>query len=260
MLTIAKSGLNAAMHELKVVSNNVANASSTGFKASRSNFADIYAVASDARPQIDRGYGTRIMESQRTHIQGSLIETGGALDIAISGEGMFAVRRPETPEDLQFTRNGAIEMTLDGKLVSGDGHEFLSTDLEPITIPFSVEDANGRFRRLSQIMVENDGMVKASYGQGVDFNLAKLGLALFSDESKLAADGSNYFRASPGSGAPEVVAPLGARSGPLEPGFLEAANVDITSELNLMIRAQHAFSGVSRLMQSEVEIVRKFTG
>ena len=55
MLTIAKSGLNAAMHELKVVSNNVANASSTGFKASRSNFADSYAQASETRPEIDKG-------------------------------------------------------------------------------------------------------------------------------------------------------------------------------------------------------------
>ena len=103
-------------------------------------------------------------------------------------------------------------------------------------------------------------MVKASYGQGVDFNLAKLGLALFSDESKLLADGSNYFRTSPGSGEPEIVTPLGVRSGALEPGFLETANVDITSEMNLMMRAQHAFTGVSRLMQSEVEMVRKFTG
>ena len=69
------------------------------------------------------------------------METGGALDVAVNGEGMFVVRRPETPDDLQFTRNGAIELTLDGKLVSGDGHEFLSADLTPITIPFSVEDA-----------------------------------------------------------------------------------------------------------------------
>ena len=260
MLTIAKSGLDAAMHELKVVSNNVANASSTGFKASRSSFSDSYAQASETRPEIDKGYGTHIREPQRSHAQGSLMETGGALDVAVSGEGMFIVRRPEAPEDLQFTRNGAIELRLDGKLVSGDGHEFLSADLTPITIPFSVEDANGRLRRLSQITVEDDGMIKASYGQGVDFNLAKLGLALFSDESKLLADGSNYFRTSPDSGAPEIVTPLGVRSGALEPGFLEAANVDITSELNLMMRAQHAFSGVSRLLQSEVEMVRKFTG
>lgn len=260
MLTIAKSGLNAAMHELKVVSNNVANASSTGFKASRSSFADSYATSSDTMQQIDKGYGTRVLQSQRSHVQGSLRATGGALDVAVNGEGMFVVRRPETPEDLQFTRNGAIEMTLEGKLVSSDGHEFLSTDLEPITVPFFVVDDNGRQRRLSQITVQDDGMVKASYGQGVDFDLAKIGLALFADENKLAADGSNYFRTSPGSGAPEIVAPLGLRSGPLEPGFLETANVDITNELNLMIRAQHAFSGVSRLMQSEVEIVRKFTG
>ncbi|MEC7266155.1 MAG: hypothetical protein VXV74_01885, partial [Pseudomonadota bacterium] len=95
------------------------------------------------------------------------METGGALDVAVNGEGMFVVRRPEAPEDLQFTRNGAIELTLDGKLVSGDGHEFLSADLTPINIPFSVEDANGRLRRLSQITVEDDGMIKASYGQGV---------------------------------------------------------------------------------------------
>ena len=260
MLTIAKSGLNAAMHELKVLSNNVANASSTGFKASRSSFVDSYAQASETRPEIDRGYGTIVREVHRSHAQGSLRETGGALDVAVNGEGMFVVRRPETPDDLQFTRNGAIELTLDGKLVSGDGHEFLSDELTPITIPFSVEDAEGRPRRLSQITVEDDGMVKASYGQGVDFNLAKIGLALFSDESKLIAEGSNYFRTSPGSGEPEIVTPLGVRSGALEPGFLETANVDITSEMNLMIRAQHAFTGVSRLMQSEVEMVRKFTG
>jgi len=260
MLTIAKSGLNAAMHELKVLSNNVANASSTGFKASRSSFVDSYVQASDTRPEIDRGYGTLVREAQRSHAQGSLVETGGALDVAVNGEGMFVVRRPETPEDLQFTRNGAIELTLEGKLVSSDGHEFLSDELTPITIPFSVEDAEGRLRRLSQITIQDDGMVKASYGQGVDFSLAKIGLALFSDESKLIADGSNYFRTSPGSGEPEIVTPLGVRSGALEPGFLETANVDITSELNLMIRAQQAFSGVSRLMQSEVEIVRKFAG
>ena len=150
MLTIAKSGLNAAMHELKVLSNNVANASSTGFKASRSSFVDSYAQASETRPEIDMGNGTIVREAQRSHAQGSLRETGGALDVAVNGEGMFVVRRPETPDDLQFTRNGAIELTLDGKLVSGDGHEFLSDELTPITIPFSVEDAEGRPRRLSR--------------------------------------------------------------------------------------------------------------
>ena len=81
MLTIAKSGLSAAMHELKVVSNNVANASSTGFKASRSNFADSYAQASETRPEIDKGYGTRIRESHRSHIQGSLMERAARLTL-----------------------------------------------------------------------------------------------------------------------------------------------------------------------------------
>ncbi|CAI8338499.1 MAG: hypothetical protein CBD03_05190 [Rhizobiales bacterium TMED143] len=259
MLTTARSGLNAALHEIKTVSNNVANASSTGFKKSRSEFADSYGVASDMMQATATGKGTRILSSQRSHMQGSFQETGGALDVAINGEGMLVVRRPETPEKLEFTRNGAIELALDGKLVSSDGHEFLSTEEQPITIPFAVEDANGQVRRLSQINIKGDGTVQTSYGQGIDFDVAKLSLALFADESKLAADGRNYFLATPGSGAPEIVAPLGNRSGVLQPGFLETSNVDITDELNLMIRAQHAFSGVSRLMQSEVDIVRRFT-
>jgi len=99
MFNEIRSGFNAALHTIDVVSNNMANASTTGFKRSEAMFEDLYAsdlMASD----VDRGMASRVVENKRSHVQGSMIQTDGTLDMAVSGRGMFMLGALPGSEDL----------------------------------------------------------------------------------------------------------------------------------------------------------------
>ena len=117
---------------------NIANASSLGFKRSSASFSDVYTEMSNVRNADRVGNGVRQEAPRRNHSQGSLILTGNALDLGMNGQGMFILNTLEKLGELSYTRNGAINIREDGRLVSSDGLSYLDIESQEINLPFQI--------------------------------------------------------------------------------------------------------------------------
>jgi len=254
MLSVIRTGLNASMQEIAVLTNNISNASSTGFKRSQTEFADIYGATGDG---TNLGLGARTMDPRRQHGQGAFRETGGSLDVAISGDGMFVTQNALNGPEPRYTRNGSMSLDLNGNLITQDNSSYLDQNGDPIIVPFSAIKEDGGTAKLSEIRVAPDGQIVGSYGPQITINIAKLALAQFNDVSMLRAEGSNVFSATNESGDAVIGPAMENGAGSFQSGALEGSNVNMTFEMNSLIRAQQAFNGTSRLMQSEGEMVRR---
>ncbi|MDB2420459.1 flagellar hook basal-body protein [Paracoccaceae bacterium] len=255
MFNEIRSGFNAALHTIDVVSNNMANASTTGFKRSEAMFEDLYAsdlMASD----VDRGMASRVVENKRSHVQGSMIQTDGTLDMAVSGRGMFMLGALPGSEDLAYTRDGSFSLTKDGDVIAFDGRALLDVNKEPIKVP--MQDSEGRI--LAGLEIDYTGKVLVAYGSGSQSPIAQVGLAAFDNPGALKAGGQGqFFETAEASMVSNVDwQDRSAGFGRIESGFLEGSNADITEELILLMTAQQAFSAQSRLMQAESDITKKF--
>ena len=162
MLSVVRSGLSAASQEIAVISNNIANASSLGFKRSNASFSDVYTEMSDARNANRVGNGVRQEAPRRNHSQGSLILTGNALDLGMNGQGMFILNTTEKLGELAYTRNGAINIREDGKLVNSDGIAYLDINGQEIILPFRKVNAEGKEQSLSEVKVTAEGLLEAT--------------------------------------------------------------------------------------------------
>ena len=114
-----RAGFKAALHQIDVVSNNMSNAKTTGFKRSEAMFEDLYAN-NFSGSEIDRGMAARVIENKRSHIQGSMIQTKQTLDMAVSGRGMFMLSPLPGTTDLAYTRDGSFSLTKDGDVIAFD--------------------------------------------------------------------------------------------------------------------------------------------
>ena len=268
MISVIRSGMDAAIQKLDVVSNNIANAATTGFKKRDLNFVDMYSTAIRT-PTGDRiGNGVRTPEIRMIQTQGNLKTTDQALDLAIEGNGMFALRDQANPNSDLYTRDGSFGLNTDGVVVNREGYSLLSKENEEIKVPLTstgVLTANGfqEFNPPAKLTYDNilkDGSVEATYGGTNIVTVGKVGLASFSDPNRLQPIGSNLFRSSQASGEGVLGEAAGGEGrGKIHSGALEQANISITDELSNMIKAQQAFSGASRILQSDTEMVRKFT-
>ena len=265
MISVIRSGMSAALSDLDVTSNNIANAATTGYKKREASFTDVYAdtVAISVGKRV--GSGVRTPEIRFNGSQGNLKQTGSVLDLAIEGQGMFALRDENNPGELIYTRDGAFAVDVDGEISTTEGYKVLSSNGNPITVPMRAAaaiDANGvealADLPLTGVSVRSDGAVEATYGGNRIFVVAKVGLAGFADANRLTAIGNNLFRQNAQSGAGIVGEAITDGRGKIHSGALEMSNIDMTSELTKLIRAQQTFSGTSRLLQSETEMVRKF--
>ena len=151
MFSINRSGLDTANKEISVVSNKIAKANSTGFKKSRADFEEIFSQLDEQRNASITGMGSRSEEPKRLHSQGSLKQTGGALDLAVSGIGLFVLG--DTTENAlnSYTRDGALQIDRSQTIVTADGMPLLGTNNEPITVPFSIQNQNGTTEYLSAV-------------------------------------------------------------------------------------------------------------
>jgi len=248
------------MQEISVLTNNIANAGSVGFKRSQTEFSDIYMPSTERSGGKNLGLGTRLLDPRRQHGQGAFKETGGALDVAVNGPGMFVVQHPERGSLQKYTRDGAITLNVDGNLVTSDGSQYLDDRRNPIQIPFTTLKDDGTRAQLSEVEVLPDGTIKASYGNELSTDIAKLGLAQFSDVTKLKSEGRNLFTETDASGKARVGLALVNGAGSFQAGALEMSNVDMTTEMNFLVRAQQSFNGASRLMQTESDMVKRLIG
>jgi flagellar hook protein FlgE len=261
MISVIRSGMNASLKQLDVLSNNIANARTTGFKKSQATFEDIYADKTSFGPSGKIGHGSLNSDVRIMRSQGALEQTSEVLDLAIEGEGMFIVGAAgdNVETTAYFTRDGSFQLDQAGFISSPEGLRLKSVTMDDIEVPTSITE-DGAILFLSSLSIDETGSVNAKYGEDTSRVLAQIGMAQFPDISQLQENGRNLFRSTNASGAAEVTAAFTGTNGRIMTGTLEMSNINMSSELTTMIQAQQAFSGSSRLLQSETEMLRRLIG
>ena len=263
MLSILKSALNANSREMGIVSNNIANANSTAYKKSTANFEHIYSIHKSTDPDKFSGQGVGISDPRIQMSQGSLQATGGALDLAITGSGFFSVIQGDQIDSPFFTRDGSFNITANGEVVTNDGLKVMGYlgdgkgVIKNLIIPTTKQNSDQTTSIISNINVAPDGKITAVYGLDEEVIIGSFALASFINGPGLTPLGNNRFQNNAKSGVPNYGVPMNGSFGKIEAGNLERANVDITSEMVTMLKTQQAFSGVSRLLQAEVDITKR---
>ena len=249
---VAKTGLNAQQTRMQIIANNLANVNTAGFKRDRANFETLlYQVRRVAGDQVTAeanltssfsvGTGARIVNTQKTMTQGSLITTDNALDLAIEGGGFLQVLLPDGR--IGYTRNGALSTNAEGVLTSSSGYV-----VQPeIAIPDGV----------SQINISRDGIVSVLVAGGVGAEaIGQLQVADFTNRTGLQPIGESFYIETDSSGAPVVNNPNENGAGRLIQGALEASNVNVVTELVEMIETQRAYEVSSKSITSVDEMLR----
>lgn len=251
-LNIAASGMLAQQMNVEVISNNIANMNTTGFKRQRAEFQDLLyqtvervGAASGANGSlvptgIQLGVGVRAGGVYRISEQGNLQASGNRFDLAIQGRGYFRIELPDGTEGV--TRAGAFQLNDQGELVTQEGYRVLPN----VTIPTNAVD----------VIINEKGQVQTKLAGQIDFQqVGQLELAIFPNEAGLEALGNNLLRQSPASGNPNI-SPAGEPGfGTLRQGFLETANVNPVSEITSLITAQRAYEMNSKVIQTAEEMM-----
>jgi flagellar basal-body rod protein FlgG len=251
-LHVARTGLDAQNTKMQVIANNLANVNTTGFKKDRANFQALAyqqlvaaGAASDSENKfatgLSLGTGVALAGTSRIDTQGTLQETGGALDMAIEGGGYFQLQRSDGT--IGYTRDGNFSRTAEGTLVNSDGL--------PLIPQIQVPDGT------TSVTIGNDGTVSATIaGQTNPTNLGQIELANFANPSGLQSMGGNVLIETAASGAPQVgIAGLDGR-GTIKQGSLEGSNVNIVEELVDMIETQRAYEVNSKMIKSTDEMLQ----
>jgi len=251
-LSIAASGMQAQSLNIDVISNNLANVSTTGFKRSRADFQDLLyqniraaGAASSSENQvptgIQLGQGTRPVATQKIFIQGNYQNTGNELDIAIEGSGFFQIMQPNG--EIAYSRSGAFKLNSEGKIVTSDGYP-----LEPeISIPSNSVS----------VTIGMDGTVSAlKAGEVSSTEIGTIELAQFPNQAGLSSIGRNLYLKTEASGD-ETIGTAGKDGrGTLSQGNLEMSNVSVVDEMVNMITAQRAYEINSKSIQAADEMLQ----
>jgi len=251
-LWISKTGLSAQDKQLTTLSNNLANASTVGFKRDRVIFEDLlYQIKRQPGAQstqntqlpsgLQLGTGVRAVGTQKEFTSGSLQVTDQSLDLAINGRGFFQIQRPNG--EIAYTRNGQFQLSQENRVVDVNGFELLPA----IDLPAGTD----------RVTVGKDGIVSAHIAGEVDeVQLGTITLVDFVNPSGLQAIGSNHFVQTPGSGAPIEAAPGTDGVGSIEQGMLEGSNVDIVREMVDLITTQRVYELNSKVVSAADEMLR----
>ena len=245
-LWTAKTGLDAQQTRMQVISNNLANTNTTGFKRDRAVFQDLlYQTVRQPGAQssqdtqlpsgLSTGTGVRVVSTEKLFSQGNLSQTEDPLDLAIQGRGFFEVLTPDGT--LAYTRDGSFQMDSQGQMVTATGYA-----LQPgISIP---ENASG-------ITIGQDGTVTATLaGAAAPTQLGVIGLTDFINPAGLQSKGGNLYQETASSGAPtQGTAGIGGL-GSLIQGAVETSNVNVVEELVSMIETQRAYEISSKAIST----------
>jgi flagellar basal-body rod protein FlgG len=255
-LYIASTGMSAQERNVEVISNNIANMRTTGYKRQRAEFEDLLyqqisragSATSDQGTMLPAGLeigsGVRTVSAPRVMSQGTVNMTERELDVAVRGEGFFMVQLPDGRTG--YTRDGSFERSPDGELVTSTGYQ-----LDPgIVIPGTAKS----------VAISPDGMVSAVLNNDVaPTQLGQLQLARFTNKSGLEAMGDNLFLETPASGAPQIGVPNADGTGNLLQNYLEMANVNSVTEIADLIAAQRAYEMNSRVISGADEMMQSTT-
>jgi flagellar basal-body rod protein FlgG len=256
-LYTASSGMNAQQLNLDNVANNLANASTAGFRRRRVQFSDLLyqniIMPGSASSQqttnaagLQVGLGTRPGASEILQSQGDFSQTGNPLDLAIQGLGFFQVQMPDG--SIAYTRSGSFHLDAQGNIVTADGNP-----LQPaITIPPNA----------LSVTIGPDGTVSVTQpAQTAASQVGSIQLAMFPNPGGLNSVGNNMFLATTASGDPILGTPGGTEGlGSLQQGYLEQSNVDVVQEFVEMILAQRAYESNSRVVQAADQMLQNLNG
>ncbi|MXP27622.1 flagellar hook-basal body complex protein [Porphyrobacter algicida] len=255
------TGLKNAQTDLGVISHNIANAETGGFKKSDTSFADIVAVSVLTDPSLTMGIGSRVSSIKQSFSLGPIEQTGSALDVAINGEGFFTMAAPGSGK-VSVTRAGNFDMDENGYVVNNQGDRLQVFPVDANGVPTSTTttiDAlapptNTAGAAFSGIAVKNTGEVAASYDDGTIVPIGVVAVAGFMSPTGLRQIGSASWEPSGQSGAIQYGIPGNGRSGLLLSGALERSNVDIAEELVGLITAQRNFQANAKAIDTATQI------
>ena len=251
-LWIAKTGLDAQQTRMSVISNNLANVSTTGFKRGRAVFEDLlYQNVRQAGAQSSQnstlpsglmlGTGVRTVATEKMFTQGNLLQTGNSLDLALSGRGFFQIQRSDG--STAYTRDGSFQVDSQGQMVTSSGYV-----LEPgITIPANTQS----------ITIGSDGVVSVLVsGNTAPTQVGSLQIADFINPTGLQAIGENLFMETAASGSPQTGTPGLTGLATLVQGSVESSNVNVVEEMVNMIETQRAYEMNSKAISTSAEMLR----
>jgi flagellar basal-body rod protein FlgG len=238
---------------IEVISNNIANINTTGFKKNKADFQDLMyqevninplsssipGVAEQSTNKIQVGNGVKPSSTQKIFKQGDIVTTNNLFDVAIQGEGFFQVRKSDGT--LAYTRDGSFKVNSEGRLVTASGYT-----LEP---GFSLNSD------IASLSIGKDGAVEAIQADGSTISLGTIELVKFMNPAGLLAVGDNLYVETQASGTPIIGTPASEGYGELHQGFLESSNVDIVEEMIAMISAQRAYEINSKTVKTVEEMM-----
>ena len=249
-LRASATGMMAQQTRVEVISNNLANVNTTGFKRSRPHFEDLlYQTVQgpqgvegediESTEAIQIGRGTRLAAVQRIHLQGPIQQTGRPLDLSIEGEGLFQARLPDGTTG--YTRDGSFTVSDRGTLVTHGGY----TVLPGVNVP---EDA-------TELVISRNGVVTLTVAGSPDpLEIGRIEMARFTNAPGLRNIGENLLTETSASGEPVVGFPQDGGFGRLIQGSLEGSNVEIVQEMVEMITAMRAYEINSKAIQTSEQM------
>jgi flagellar basal-body rod protein FlgG len=254
-LWIARTGMDAHQTQLDVITNNLANVSTNGFKRARAVFEDLLYqtmrqpgalnTQQNTIPSgLQIGTGVRPVATQRIQTQGNLQQTSNSLDVAVQGEGFFQIQMPDGT--LAYTRDGSFQKDAQGVMVTSSGFP-----VQPqVTIPPDTVS----------LTIGRDGVVSALQpGQAAPTQIGQLQLATFVNTGGLQSVGENLYVETASSGTPTPNTPGTNGAGLLNQGFVETSNVNVVEELVQMIQTQRAYEINSRAIKTSDEMLARLT-
>ena len=254
-LWISKTGLDAQQTQMDVISNNLANVSTSGFKRSRAVFEDLLyqtlrqpGAQSSQQTQVPSGLqigtGVRPVATERIHTQGNLQLTGNQLDVAIQGAGFFQVQMPDGTT--AYSRDGSFQIDSQGQLVTANGFA-----IQPaLTIPANAIN----------VSIGRDGLVSVTQpGVTAPVQVGSLQLATFINPAGLQSLGDNLYQETASSGTPATNVPGTNGSGLLNQNYVETSNVNVVEELVNMIQTQRAYEINSKAIQTSDQMLQRLS-
>ncbi len=251
-LHVARTGLEAQDARMRVIANNLANLSTTGFKRDRANFATLAYQDSRVAGQqsssetayatgLNLGTGVAVQSTTAIATQGTLNATGNAFDLALDGDGYFQVQLPGGK--LAYTRAGNFTRSADGQLVTGQG--------------YAVQPAIAVPEGASSITVGADGTVSVTTsGSAAPSEIGQITIASFANPAGLQALGDNFLTETAASGAALIGAAGDGGRGSIRQGMLESSNVNVVEEMVDMIECQRAYEVNSKMISAVDEMLR----
>jgi flagellar basal-body rod protein FlgG len=255
-LDIAGTGMQAQQTNVEVISNNIANMTTTGFKRRRAEFQDLIyqnlrrvgSNSSDNGTVVPSGaqvgLGVKTAAIYRIGEQGNLQQTSNSLDLAIRGHGHFQVTLPSG--ETAYTRDGTFSLSPEGQIVTSDGYPVAPG----ITIPTNARDVT--INATGEVQVKIDGTTAPQ-------TVGTVQLATFPNDAGLDAQGDNLLVASAASGAPVTGVPGSPGFGSIMQGFVESSNVNVVTEITNLITAQRAYKMNSRVITASDQMQSTLT-